>query len=238
MPLEQLIQAISAKNPTSIFLYGSRTRDDFLPESDYEVGVIFKENNYTSRSELKSIANDSNFSIYPFKYNDIIHCEPDTPFQKNMYMNDLIRSGKTIFWEKVIENLEIPEITMLDIIQDIRFCLWCGLSAVISDRNGDKKTAKDLFYKPCLFATRDFIILKQKLFPGWYKQIFEMSKTVELWEFRSLVNTAFDVREGRKEYISDDLFKNVKYLNKFIETEIMKAFQEKWNITLVTEKKA
>ena len=233
MSIEQVIQIISTQNPVSIFLYGSRTRDDFLPESDYEVWVIFEESNYVSRGSLKELVNDSNFSIYPFKYNEIVNYELDTPFQKKIYMNDLILSWKTISWKKVIENLKAPKIMVLDLIQDIRFYIWCSLSAMISDRNWDKKTAKNQFYKSCLFGTRNLIILKEKTFPIWYKKIFEYSKKIDLWEFGELVNNAFGVRENRIEYDWNNLFKNIKYLNKYIETEIMNEYQRNWNIVLI-----
>ncbi|OGZ59273.1 MAG: hypothetical protein A3F94_01595 [Candidatus Spechtbacteria bacterium RIFCSPLOWO2_12_FULL_38_22] len=53
--LEKLIKDIEeAFNPASIFIYGSRARDDFYEGSDYEIGVLMKKNNYVSRMEIKN----------------------------------------------------------------------------------------------------------------------------------------------------------------------------------------
>lgn len=228
MTIEQIIQIISTHyKPKSIFLYGSRWWADFLPKSDYEIWVIFEENNYIHRSVLKQIINDSKFSIYPFKYNDIINYELDTPFQKTIYMSDLIRWWKTIFWDKIIENLHLPKITVLDLIQDLRFNIGYALAAMHSYRNGDKYTASYEFYKSCLFWTRDLIILKTWAFPIWFKQIVEYSKKIDLWEFTDLVNIALNIREQGIECDENSIFRNIKYLNKFIETEMMNEYNKK-----------
>lgn len=122
--LEKVIQVITDRfHPDSIFLYGSRARNDFLPESDYEVGVIFHDDNYVSRSEIRALIDNPLFSIYPFRRSEILNVTIDTPFQKTLYLWDISSTGKTIWGERMIEELILPEIHILDLLQDVRFSL-------------------------------------------------------------------------------------------------------------------
>jgi len=62
----------SLYRPVSIFLYGSRARKDFLPNSDYEIGVLMRKKNYIRRNEIKKAINIRGFSVYPFEYERFI----------------------------------------------------------------------------------------------------------------------------------------------------------------------
>lgn len=65
--LKSLVAEIMEKfNPVSVFLYGSRARNDFLSKSDYEVGVLYFKDKKISRTDLKSINSNNNINIYPF----------------------------------------------------------------------------------------------------------------------------------------------------------------------------
>lgn len=91
------------------------------------------------------------FSIMMEASVEVKNATLDTPFQKTLYIWDIGTSGKTVSGEPIVENLILPEIRLLDLIQDIRFCLGCATSAHISFRNGDLKTASNLFYRSCLY---------------------------------------------------------------------------------------
>lgn len=119
-PIRKITERYSLE---SIFLYGSRARADFLDESDYELGVIFQSENYISRSEIRTLVDDSRFSIYPFRRNEILNGTLDTPFQKTLYLWDIKTTGKTLWGETIVEELVPPKIQLLDLLQDIRFCL-------------------------------------------------------------------------------------------------------------------
>ena len=122
--MDHVIQIITETfQPESIFLYGSKARKDSLPNSYYEIGVIFKNENYISRSEIRKIITDSNFSIYPFRLDEVRNATLDTPFQKKIYVRDICSSGRTLWGEKIIETMEKPKIELLDVLQDIRFQL-------------------------------------------------------------------------------------------------------------------
>jgi len=225
--MEEVVELL-VKNfrPISIFLYGSRARKDFLRESDFEIGIIFRRKDYVGRREIKKIVNKGGFNIYPFIYESFTTGVLDTPFQKKIYLRELVSTGKTLFGEKVVENMQAPQINIIDAIQDLRFNLGYALASIISHRNGDKKTASLEFYKSCLFATRDLEMLKLGTFPLTYDEIFRISKKINLGEYGGLVEKAFSIRKGKDEYKEGELFENISYLNDFIEPLLLKFFEE------------
>ena len=224
--LEATIKAVTEKfDPISIFLYGSRARTDSLSRSDYEVGVLYKRDKKISRSELKEINPYKDVVLYPFEYEDFLAYKIDTPFPENIYFRELIEAGKTLYGEKVIENLEPPKITTLDLLQRIRFDTGFALAAILSKRNGDEITAATEFPKSCLFGVRCLIILDTKIFPLTYDDIYEQSKKLDLGEYREVVDHAFAVRKGEK--IDENfLYRNVSLLNKVIKNRILESLRK------------
>ena len=219
--------------PISIFLYGSRARTDFLKRSDFEIGILFSKDNYVGRSEIKKVVSKKGFNIYPFEYEEFLQGKIDTPFQKKIYLRELITAGKTLSGEKVIEKMKAPQIRIIDLIQDLRFNLGYALASIISHRNGDKVTASTEFYKSCLFATRTLIILKLRVFPLTYDEILKKSKQIDLGEYKELVEKAYKVRNGKSEYEDTRLFQNISYLNEFIEPLLLESFEKNSNLTLI-----
>jgi hypothetical protein len=100
-------------------------------------------------------------------------------------------------------------------------------------RSGNRELAKSLFYKSCLYGTRSLILLRQGKFPIGYPEIFEASKKLELGEFAELVQAALEIRMGKREYDEMWLYKNIKYLNSFVEPQLMKEFSVKGNVMLL-----
>lgn len=83
MSLEKVIQLlISNFNPYSVFLYGSRASNSYTENSDYEIGVIFEDDKYVSRSQISKLINDKNYAIYPFRLSEMLNNNIDTPFEK------------------------------------------------------------------------------------------------------------------------------------------------------------
>lgn len=162
--------------PASIFLYGSRARNDFLEKSDFEIGVLIPKRKYVGRSEIRKNVNEEGFSIYPFEYESFVKGNIDTPFQKNIYLREIIAGGKTLRGSKIIENMKPPQIRVIDIIQDLRFNIGYAFASMHSYRNGDKYTASYEFYKSCLYGTRNLEILKLKKFPISFSEIYELTK--------------------------------------------------------------
>jgi len=231
--LEAIIKVITEKfDPVSIFLYGSRARTDSLSQSDYEVGVLYKRDKKISRSELKEINPYKDVALYPFEYEDFLDYKIDTPFPENIYFRELIEAGKTLYGEKVIENLEPPKITTLDLLQRIRFDTGFALAAILSKRNGDKITAATEFPKSCLFGVRCLIILDAKNFPLTYDDIYAQSKKLNLGEYREVVEHAFAVRKG-EEIEENFLYRNVSLLNKIIKNRILESLRKDGDKVLI-----
>lgn len=232
--IQKLIdELLSFTNAKSIFLYGSRARTDFYNESDYEIGVLMDSKKYVSRGEIKTKFNLKGINIFPFYYDDFIKYDPDTPFVKSIYIREIIEAGKTLAGEKVIENLKPPEIKLLDVIQDLRFNLGYSLAATHSHREGDFINASLHLAKSCLFGTRDYIILKLKKFPISFDEIVESSKSLNLEDYSNLPRYARGLRKGEEKINEQNLFKNISYLNKFIEKEVMETYKNQNNIVLI-----
>lgn len=232
--LQETLDAITSNfDPVSIFLYGSRARTDALDRSDYEVGVLYKREKKISRVELKAVNPHTEVVVYPFEYEDFVTYKIDTPFPEAIYFRELIGAGKTLYGEQIIEHLQPPKITTLDLLQRVRFDTAFALAAILSKRNGDEITASTEFSKSCLFSVRCLIILETKHFPFTYDDIYEQSKAVDLSGYRQVVDHAFAVRKGAKPLDENFLYRNVSLLNKVIKNRIVDSMQKEGNKELL-----
>ena len=235
---EKLLEKITVKlieicNPVSVFVYGSRARNDFSEKSDYEIGVLIPKKRYVRRSKIKKAILLKSVSIYPFEYEDFKRGKLDTPFNPSLFLRELLISGKTIYGKDILRKMKLPAIKVVDIIQDLRFNLGYAFAAMHSFRNGDKFTASYEFYKSCLYGTRCLEILKLKKFPSGYKEIKNLSKKLRLKEYESLIEKAYKVRIGKNKLEEDNIFQNISYLNEMVEREIMKFYSKNGNKILI-----
>jgi predicted nucleotidyltransferase len=228
--LEKLIKIC---NPTSIILYGSRAREDYLETSDFEIIVLIPESRYISRKEIENKIKAGNIRVYPFRLEDFKRGIIDTPFQKKIFLREIIVAGKTLYGEKIIENISPPEIFLINAIQELRFNIGYAFSSMHSYRNKDKFTALFEFYKSCLFGTRSFLLLKKRELFIPYNEIFLMSKEVDLGDYTDLVKTAYNCRIKKIEQSEVDIFRNMSYLNKFIEPQLISHFNKYGNEILI-----
>lgn len=225
MSLEKVLEILIENfKPYSIFLYGSKATNSDNEKSDYEIGVIFEENNYVSRKEISKLVSDTNFSIFPFRLNEIINYDIDTPFQKNIYMNVLINGGsKHLYGEDVLHNLKAPTITINDLLADTNFNLGIALSSVRVYKSGNVELANDMFYKSCLYVTRNLIYCYTQKLCISYKEIYESSKDIDAFNsYKELLEFAYAIRTGEKVEIDPNYYyKNISYINKFVLKEIV-----------------
>jgi len=227
--MDKKVKAVLSKiyketNPLSIFLYGSRARTDFKKDSDYEIGIIF-DGNKISRSEIAKMHNLKNLVIYPFELDDIKNFSIDTPFPKAIYLKELIETGKTILGEKILEKMESPKITTIDLIERTSFDVATAFAAVRSFRNNDLISTA-INFKSALFGARVLEILILKKFVYTYDEIYETSKELGLeTEYRELLDQAMKIRNKGK--IEEKyLFKNISFLNKIVMKEVKDQYKK------------
>ena len=93
IPDQKILEALELINketqPLSIFVYGSRARNDFLSKSDYEIGAIYRGEDRPTRVELESLYDPKLLRVYPFVYEDLMEGNPDTPFPKQHYLLEI-----------------------------------------------------------------------------------------------------------------------------------------------------
>lgn len=233
MNLEKIIATLNELfSPISIVLYGSRARIDFLPESDYELGLFYPSDKPVLYSDLKQVINKKGVNIYPFDYERFLQGNFDTPFQKTIYKRELIKAGKTLSGVN-IQELSTPPITIIDLIEDVRFNSGYALASLISLRNNDPRSSSLLFYKSCLFATRSPIMLHTGKFPYTYDDILRLSKKSIVEEFQDLIEKAYELRKKKGIITSEDIVRNITYINYIIEPMVKAVFEKDKEMVIV-----
>ncbi len=211
-------------HPYSCFLYGSAATETLNSKSDYEIGVVFKNDNYVSRKEIKNLIPQNNYAIFPFRLEEMLSYNIDTPFQKEIYIASLIMGGaKVVRGCNIFQELKMPKITKDCLLEDIYFNKGLALSAVKIFKTGNMELANEQFYKSCLFATRDLIYFKQNILCTTYKEIYFKAKEINIpEEYHDLLDLAFNLRCEKITNIDSTLyFKNITFINKYIVEEIL-----------------
>ena len=220
-------------SPTSIFLYGSRARTDATERSDYELGIIFSKEQYAGHTELQTVVTQDGINVYPFELEAFKAGNLDTPFNKDIYLQEIIRAGETLRGEDIIGSVSRPDITTLDCLLDAEFNLGYALGAIVANRSGATIAANTMFYKSCLFATRALILFKNKTLPLTYDDILLESASLNLGAYATLVTHAFNVRKG--DYLHNaSLFENITYINQFIIPTLKTALDTSGDTVLVS----
>lgn len=219
MGVQEVVKALNDKlSPVSTFLYGSRARTDALERSDYEIGALFRKNQRVEYKDVREVVTERGINVYPFVYEDFLEGRLDTPFQQRIYMRELIVAGKTLSGKKVLENMDHPKIRASDIKEDLRFNCGYALAAIHPFRNGDLKSASLLFYKSCLFATRDLVMFESKTFPLTYDEILKSADQLDIGiNGIALVQKAYNLRQGRGELDLVNIVENITFINDLIE---------------------
>lgn len=214
-----IVNKLKNLNPLSIFIYGSCATNSKNSKSDCEIGVIFDEKNYTKKNVIDNLINNKNYKIYPFKNNDLKEYDIDTPFEKNIYIYSLISGGaKTIFGQKIIENLTLPNIDKHNLLADIYFNLGYLLSAYRLFKFKNNQLSYELFYKAILFTTRDLIFFKTKKFVNGYNNIYKQSKKIiDEDNYNHILKLAIDLRNEKDVTLKEnDYLDGISYINKYI----------------------
>lgn len=228
------ISALGQFKPRSIFIYGSRGRGDFKEDSDYEIGVIFDDDKYVSRSEIHAAISNPTVKAYSFKWSELLNGAFGRVFQKSIYLREIIMGGKTISGEDLIVQVPPPPITTLDLIQRIRFDIGMALAALLSFRAGDEQTSMEEFSKSCFFGVRCLEILELNTFPLGYDEIYEMSsKVIKEPNYLEVIEAAHKLRDEGLVADIDTLYENISLLDSFIEPKILKSFEASGNKQII-----
>ena len=232
--IDEALKSLNQFNPKSVFLYGSRGRGDAKPDSDYEVGVIFDDDKYVQRSDIHAAIGNSQVKAYPFMWSELSHGTFKHVFQRSIYLREIIKGGKTISGESLVENIDPVPITTLDLIQRLRFDIGQALASLLSYRSGDMPTSMEEFSKSCLFGLRCLEILELKEFPVGYVEIYKLSgKLKGVEEYKQVIDAAFAQRSGSEPPEIDTIFENISLLDTFIEPKIVAFFNETGNIPVI-----
>lgn len=229
MEFNQVMETLKQFNPISIFMYGSQANNSTNEDSDYEIGVVFSDDKYINRSTIKQQCPDKQYSIFPFKKSELLNHSIDTPFQKEIYIASLISgNAKTIYGEKIIENLSLPKIEKCELLMDSSFNLGYALSAVRLMKSGNIELANEFLYKSMFYATRNLIFaFKGKLISG-YNNIYDQSKQLDIpSEYVALLELGYKLRNKQIAEVEDNMFyKNISYINKYVIPQIKQRFDK------------
>lgn len=240
MQLEKLIEILKEEilqqtNPISIFLYGSFNTAEFLSGvSDVEIGVI-KGGEKSISKILRTIAEkystpNARFRVYAYDLKKLNNLTVDSPFTKSVFTRRLILTSKTIAGEKIIENLSLPPISLIDAYREACFSTMRGLSGLFFLRFGKIKEASEMGYKATLFATASLEFLLGE-FPIAFKNIVEISKELDLDdEWNNLIGLAYKLRQNKLKLsrgkMYDFIFKVITYSNQVVEERIKREFEK------------
>lgn len=208
-------------NPVSIFVYGSRARNDYNERSDFEVGVLFNRDKKWGRSQLATLHNVPGLNIYPFVLEDFQQYKLDTPFPKAVYLRELLAGATTVRGQKIIEEMELPEVRLSDLIELATFQTAYALGAVLSVRQKDLVTASIEFTKSALFGARALVALELGSFPLGYNDIYEEASKLDFLDedAKAILRHAMEVRNGQP-IDPTLLYKNITFLNQIVYSRV------------------
>jgi predicted nucleotidyltransferase len=215
--LDELLKKIwKESEPVSIFLYGSMARDDFETDSDYEIGVIYKEKNKWSRQKLSDLNTFKDVKIYPFSREELESGEIDTPFPKAIYLQTLLQSSVLLYGQDLKKIIKNSKIKKEDLIESTAFSLGRAYSAVVSSRQNDWMAVRDAFTKSALYGLQVLIYAKTEKLLFSYNQIKEESENLIGDEYGDLINHVIEVRRGNEVVVTSLLYQNISFLNKVV----------------------
>lgn len=245
LPLIGKVKSEIFKNakPASIFLYGSYNSPEYLPgTSDLEIGVMRKKKEDVSSAVLRHIAQKYStkkirLRIYPYDIQGFEKGTINSPFTKSVFIRRTILTSKTICGEKIIENLPLPKITLIDAYREACFTTMRALSALFFLRADKMEETIEMTYKACLFATLSLEYLNGD-FPIGFANIVKASKKLKLApEERLLIHKAHKLRRGKlklsKEEMYNFVFAVINYCSQTVEPRIKKQLEKRGDKILI-----
>jgi len=222
----KIVEFAKQFGPLSVFLYGSQATGETTSHSDWEVGLVFEDDKYVSRGDIKSKQDFDGANIYPFRLSEMKNYTLDTPFPKKFFVYELMKTGKTIYGEDIMSQIEVPKITKLDLAGAIRFEIGEAFCSFLTMRRGDEFLTGDEFSKSCLHGLKVLVAARDGVLLTTYREIYDYSKDFELAEeYREIVEAAYGLRQGKEKIDESLVYKNMSFLG-FVEKEILAMEKE------------
>mgnify|MGYP001592354377 CR=1 FL=1 len=240
MKLDVLINKVKDEilfktNPVSIFLYGSYNTTEYLPGvSDLEIGVFRKKKEDVPGEILREIARrystkKISLRIYGYDVSGLKRVKINSPFTKSVFIRHLILTSKTIWGKKVMENLPLPSISLIDVYREACFSTMRALSGLFFLRAENLAEATEMAYKACMFSTLSLEQMMGK-FPVGFRNIVKLSKKLPLKpEERKLIKIAYGIRQRKtklsKNQLSSFVFEVMTYCSQTVEERILEKLK-------------
>lgn len=219
--IEKLVSRIlTICRPESIFLYGSRARDDARQGGDTEIGVVLPRERYVTRSRFLDVAEDQSTQIYPFVEEELTAGVIRTPFEPHFFARDLLLSAKTLYGRPLDTVLRMPAIGTLDALLEVRFSTGRALSAVLEHRSESRGLALDSFFKSFIYAARVLVLESTGRYLIRYPDILAAaSDLVDDDNLTALPSAAAGAREG----VAPDpeaFYRNLDFCTRLVEPAV------------------
>lgn len=192
---EQLGPVVRQFRLMSVFAYGSSVRElDSTAASDVELGMIPVDGQTVSRRLLAQGVEQAGVRAYVFDEESLRCARPRVPFNPRLFTRELAESGCTIVGKSVVESLVGPEITALDLFDDVRFSVGRAFEALLNARAGQVELAADAFAKSTIYGCRALIAHRRGMFLVGHNVIATEAREVLGSDHRALLDHAVRVR--------------------------------------------
>ncbi len=200
-PIQDSVENIYKKtNPLSVFLYGSRAREDHRQNSDFEVGLIYPEKSRVRREDLAAMHTFSNLNLYSFTQESLKKYSIEVPFPKIVFLRELFENGSVVLLGKSLkEIIGPPPVSVSDMFEEVVFNRARSLGSLLSFRNKDVTTATDQIVKACAYALKMYLLLKTKQLFSRYDIVFTHPELIKLEpEYQNTFSRIYEIRMQKK----------------------------------------
>ncbi len=221
-------------NPETVFLYGSYARGDNIKESDYEIGILYKDETRVKREDLAKMHTILNLHLYSFPSEEFIKYEAQIPFTKAIYFRELLEKGAiTLLGKPILEQIKPPQILISDVLSELSFDKGRALSALLSFRQNDMYSATDHLIKSSFYASRMFLLLERKIFVLRSDKILQQLQACRIGpNHLELIEYILSLRNKKVIIDLKKIFENISYIN-FIFEQAHKKYKNDGDIIVL-----
>lgn len=206
--------------PQSVFLFGSRARGDYKPDSDTELGVFLPSDQKCSFDEfLKIAAQPPLVRAYPYCFEDLQENRLVIPMQKELYLREITTNGKTISGEPMIELLVPPPVYARHLLQDCMFWIGRASDCMSCLYRSHKELANALFTKSALAGTRNLMLMNGRAYPKSLGEIVEAGQELDLGDYADIPEMAL---RGRRSLVVTEkhALRNIHFLEQMVKVPL------------------